>query len=106
MEFMEFSAKTVSDAITDACQKLEVTSDRLEVVVVEEAEIAQGMLFLMENQKVVAEGSGAVSTAALLSRKYVPQKGENVVCIISGRKVSTVAILSSIYNLFFMIYFL
>ena len=36
MEFMEFSAKTVSDAITDACQKLEVTSDRLEVVVVEE----------------------------------------------------------------------
>ena len=36
MEFMEFSAKTVSDAITEACQKLEVTSDRLEVVVVEE----------------------------------------------------------------------
>ena len=36
MEFMEFSAKTVSDAITDACQKLEVTSDRLEVVIVEE----------------------------------------------------------------------
>lgn len=36
MEYMEFSAKTVSDAITEACQKLEVTSDRLEVVVVEE----------------------------------------------------------------------
>ena len=33
---MEFSAKTVSDAITEACQKLEVTSDRLDVVVVEE----------------------------------------------------------------------
>ena len=41
----------------------------------------------MENQKVVSEGSGAVSTAALLSRKYVPQKGENVVCIISGGNV-------------------
>ncbi len=58
-----------------------------EVIVVEEDEIAQGMLFLMENQKVVAEGSGAVSTAALLSGKYVPQKGENVVCIISGGNV-------------------
>ena len=58
-----------------------------EIVVVEEEEIAQGMLFLMENQKVVAEGSGAVSTAAILSRKYVPQKDENVVCIISGGNV-------------------
>ena len=58
-----------------------------EVIVVEEEEIAQGMLFLMENQKVVAEGSGAVSTAALLSKKYVPQKDENVVCIISGGNV-------------------
>ncbi|WP_296647272.1 threonine ammonia-lyase [Romboutsia sp. 13368] len=58
-----------------------------EIIVIEEDEIAQGMLFLMENQKVVAEGSGAVSTAALLSRKYVPQKGENVVCIISGGNV-------------------
>ena len=58
-----------------------------EVIVVEEEEIAQGMLFLMENQKVVAEGSGAVSTAALLSGKYVPQKDENVVCIISGGNV-------------------
>lgn len=36
MEYMEFSAKTVSDAITEACQKLEVTSDRLDVQVVEE----------------------------------------------------------------------
>ena len=58
-----------------------------EVIVVEEEEIAQGMLFLMENQKVVAEGSGAVSTAALLSGIYVPQKDENVVCIISGGNV-------------------
>jgi threonine dehydratase len=45
------------------------------------------MLFLMENQKVVAEGSGAVTTAALLNKKYVPQEGENVVCIISGGNV-------------------
>ena len=36
MEYIEISAKTVSDAVTEACQKLEVTSDKLEYVVVEE----------------------------------------------------------------------
>ena len=58
-----------------------------EVVVVEEDEIAQAMLFLLENQKVTAEGAGAVSTAAIWSDKYIPKKGENVVCIISGGNV-------------------
>ena len=36
MEFMEFSAKTVQDAITNACQHFTVTSDSLEYEVVEE----------------------------------------------------------------------
>lgn len=36
MEFIEISAKTVNDAITEACQKLMVTSDKLEYEVVEE----------------------------------------------------------------------
>lgn len=36
MEYMEFSAKTVADAITDACQKFTVTSDKLDYVVVNE----------------------------------------------------------------------
>lgn len=36
MEFIEVSAKTISDAITEACQKLTVTSDKLEYEVVEE----------------------------------------------------------------------
>ena len=36
MDFVEFSAKTVDDAITAACQKLTVTSDKLEYEVVEE----------------------------------------------------------------------
>jgi spoIIIJ-associated protein len=36
MDYMEFSAKTVDDAITEACQKLTVTSDKLEYEVVEE----------------------------------------------------------------------
>ena len=58
-----------------------------EVVLVQEDEIAEAVLFLMENQKVVAEGAGAVTTAALLSGKYVPKKDENVVCVISGGNV-------------------
>ena len=36
MDFVEFSAKTVDDAITEACQKLTVTSDKLEYEVIEE----------------------------------------------------------------------
>lgn len=36
MEYIEISAKTVSEAITEACQKLGVTSDRLDYQVIEE----------------------------------------------------------------------
>ena len=36
MEFMEFTAKTVNDAITEACEKLVVPSERLEYEVIEE----------------------------------------------------------------------
>ena len=36
MEFMEFTAKTVSEAITEACQKLGVTSEKLEYEVLDE----------------------------------------------------------------------
>ena len=86
-----FKATTIADGIavkTPGNVTFEIIKELVdEVIVVEEDEIAQGMLFLMENQKVVAEGSVAVSTAALLSGKYVPQKDENVVCVISGGNV-------------------
>lgn len=36
MEYIEVSAKTVNDAITEACQKLGVTSDKLDYEVIEE----------------------------------------------------------------------
>ena len=36
MEYIDFTAKTVSDAITEACKHFTVTSDKLEYVVVEE----------------------------------------------------------------------
>lgn len=58
-----------------------------EIITVTEDEIKNAMIFLMENQKLIAEGSGAVSTACLLSGKYIPKKDENVVCVISGGNV-------------------
>ena len=36
MEYMEVSTKTVNDDITEACQKLLVTSDKLDYIVIEE----------------------------------------------------------------------
>ena len=36
MDFSEYSAKTVDDAITEACQALGVTSDKLEYEVLSE----------------------------------------------------------------------
>ena len=36
MEYIEVSAKTINEAITEACQKLGVTSDKLEYEVIEE----------------------------------------------------------------------
>jgi threonine dehydratase len=53
------------------------------VVTVNEDEIAQGFVFLLERHKTVAEGAGAVPTAAILSGK-AKDLGKNVVCLISG----------------------
>ena len=36
MDFQRFNAKTVSDAITEACKSLGVTSDKLDYHVLEE----------------------------------------------------------------------
>ena len=86
-----FNGATIADGIavkTPGNTTFEIINELVdEVITVSEEEIAQGMLFLMENQKVVAEGAGAVTTAALLSGKYVPKKDENVVCVISGGNV-------------------
>ena len=86
-----FKSTTIADGIavkTPGDMTFEIIKELVdEVVLVEEEEIAQGIVYLMENLKVVAEGSGAVTTAALLSGKYAPKENENVVCIISGGNV-------------------
>ena len=86
-----FKSTTIADGIavkTPGDMTFEIIKELVdEVVLVEEEEIAQGIVYLMENLKVVAEGSGAVTTAALLSGKYAPNENENGVCIISGGNV-------------------
>ena len=57
-----------------------------EVVTVEEDEIAKAILLLLENEKIVAEGAGAVPLAALLNRK-VHLEGKKVLSIISGGNI-------------------
>lgn len=57
-----------------------------EIVTVSEDEIAAAILALIEKQKVIAEGAGAVSVAAVLFHK-LPVEGKKVVCIVSGGNI-------------------
>lgn len=57
-----------------------------EIITVSEDEIAAAILTLMEKQKLVVEGAGAVSVAAAMFNK-LPIKDKNVVCILSGGNI-------------------
>ncbi|MBQ8508167.1 MAG: threonine ammonia-lyase [Clostridia bacterium] len=57
-----------------------------EVVTVSEDEIAAAILSLIEKQKLIAEGAGAVSVAAAMFNK-LPIAGKKVVCIVSGGNI-------------------
>lgn len=57
-----------------------------EIVTVTEDEIAAAILKLMEKQKLVAEGAGAVPVAAVMFDK-IPLEGKKVVCIVSGGNI-------------------
>jgi len=52
-----------------------------------EDEIAAAILFLLENQKVVVEGAGAVGVAALLHGKLDLPKGSTVGIVLSGGNI-------------------
>ena len=57
-----------------------------EIVTVTEDEIATAILTLMEKQKLVAEGAGAVGGAAVMFGK-LPVKGKKVVAVVSGGNI-------------------
>ncbi len=57
-----------------------------DIVTVNDDETASAILSLMENNKLVAEGAGAVAVAAVMFDK-VPVKGKKVVCLVSGGNI-------------------
>ena len=66
------------------------------VVTVTEDEICAAILALIEQQKMVAEGAGAVSVAAAMFNK-VPIAGKKTICIVSGGNID-VTILNRVIN--------
>lgn len=65
-----------------------------QIVTVTDDEVAGAILKLIETQKLITEGAGAVSVAAVMYDK-IPVKGKNVVCILSGGNID-VTILSKV----------
>lgn len=67
-----------------------------DIVSVTDDEISTAILTLMEQQKLIAEGAGAVAVAAAMFDK-VPVRGKKVVCLVSGGNID-VTILSRVIN--------
>ncbi len=65
-----------------------------EIVTVTDDEVSTAILALIEQQKLIAEGAGAVAVAAALFNK-VDVKGKKVVCLVSGGNID-VTILSRV----------
>ena len=55
-----------------------------EVISVDDAEIASAILYLLEKQKLVVEGAGAVGVAALLHDKIKDIKNKRIAVVLSG----------------------
>ncbi len=90
------SVKTIADgiAVRDTSSKtlnyiLQYVDDFVEV---DDEEIANAILFLMEKQKLVVEGAGAATVAAILHNKVQLEKNENVVAVLSGGNIDVTMI--------------
>ncbi len=85
------AVKCPGDVTYDICSKYVD-----EVVTVTDDEIATAILTLIEQQKMIAEGAGAVAVAAAMFNK-VDVKGKKVVCLLSGGNID-VTILSRVIS--------
>ena len=65
------------------------------IVTVTDDEIALAILTLLEQQKLIAEGAGAVPVAAVMNGKIPDIDGKNVCCLVSGGNID-VTILSRV----------
>lgn len=77
---------TIADGIAVQSPSLDMFNSFItkyvdDIVTVDDAEIAEAIVFLLERAKTVSEGAGAAALAALLSKKVVPaQKTCAIVC--------------------------
>ena len=89
------SVSTIADGI--AVKKPgELTFDMVskyvdDIALVTEDEISSAILALIEKQKMIAEGAGAVSVAAAMFNKFPPQ-GKKVVSLISGGNIDVTSL--------------
>ncbi len=65
------------------------------IITVSDDEIALAILTLLEQQKLIAEGAGAVPVAAVMNGKIPDIEGKNVCCLVSGGNID-VTILSRV----------
>jgi len=85
------SVRTIADGIAVRDTSLETLRYILEHVDIFESvcedEIASAILFLLERQKVLVEGAGAVGVAALIHGKIDLPKGSKVAIVLSGGNI-------------------
>lgn len=93
------SVNTIADGIkvkTPGNLTYDIVSKYVDgVVSVSDDETALAILTLLEQQKLIAEGAGAVPVAAVLSGKIPDIEGKNVCCVVSGGNID-VTILSRV----------
>lgn len=85
------SVRTIADGIAvrdTSVITLEYILDSVdEVVSVDDEEIASAVLYLLEKQKLVVEGAGAVGVAAILHQKIGNIEGKKVGVVLSGGNI-------------------
>ncbi|MGN1457822.1 MAG: threonine ammonia-lyase [Acutalibacteraceae bacterium] len=85
------AVKTPGEITFDICKKYVD-----EIMTVTDDEVATAILSLIEKQKLISEGAGAVSVAAALFNKF-PIKNKKVCCLVSGGNID-VTILSRVID--------
>ena len=93
------SVQTIADGIavkTPGTNTYELVSKYVDgIYTVSDDEIALAILTLMEQQKLVSEGAGAVPVAAVMNGKIPDIEGKKVCCVVSGGNID-VTILSRV----------
>ena len=85
------TANTIADGIAVARvgeETLPIVAQRVaDIVTVSEEEIAAAIMTLLEREKTLAEGAGAVGFSALMQHRIPSVKGRTVVVVISGGNI-------------------